>query len=276
MLVKTYPGPSRTYEEVVCCAGIDAETRRWIRMYPVNFRSLDELARFRKWQFIDATWRLPHNDSRPESRRIEQSSIRAGAVLPAGSGWRERREWLDPIVDRSLEALKEAVPRRTLGVIRPKRISRLVIRPARGWDRMALENVNQLSFELTGSRTPPTALEVIPFDFVYRFECDDERCAMHEMEIFDWEAGQAYRNFRRRYGKDGWEAPFRAKWEHDLPAADLHLVLGTHSSHPNTWMIVGVLYPPHPKVDEGNRRSRRDRRRQEGSMTLPGFGLEAE
>jgi len=278
MLVKTYPSPSSTYEEVVCCAGIDAATRSWVRMYPVNFRSLDEYARFKKWQFIEGSWRSPRTDNRPESRRIEQATIRAGDHIPPGRGWEVRRRWLDPIVDRSLESLRDdqKSSRRSLGVIRPKKIKRLIIRPARPWDDGATAAVKQLQLELGASPETRSALEPIPFDFVYEFSCDDERCRGHKMEIFDWEAGAAYRAFRRRYGPKGWEVAFRQKWERDLPASDLHLVLGTHSAHPNTWMIVGVLYPPHPKVNEGHRRSRGDRLREQGAMTLPGFGLEAE
>src|SRR5919201_1092988 len=93
MLVKTYPIPSKSYAETVCCAGLDEETRSWIRMYPVNFRSLAEFARFRKWQFIQATWSPPRGDNRPESRRVHQDSIVAGPVLPSDAGWRERRRW---------------------------------------------------------------------------------------------------------------------------------------------------------------------------------------
>lgn len=37
IIVKTYPSPSAKYGETVCCAGIDAETGGWIRMFPVNF-----------------------------------------------------------------------------------------------------------------------------------------------------------------------------------------------------------------------------------------------
>jgi hypothetical protein len=278
MLVKTYPAPSKTYEEVVCCAGIDAATGTWIRMYPVNFRDLDQLARFKKWQFIEGTWSLPHRDNRPESRKIEQSTIRAGEFLPAGRGWRERRRWLDPIVDRSVEDLREhqAATRRSLGVIRPRLVKRLIIRDAQGWDSEALEHAEQLTFDLTGSRHPHAQLEIIPYDFLYEFECDDERCSGHTMEIFDWEAGAAYRRFLRLYGPKGWEAPFRQKWEADLPATDLHLILGTHSAYPTTWMIVGVLYPPNVQIDEGKRGARRELRGQERTMTLPGFGLEAE
>ena len=63
MLVKTYPSPSTKYGETVCCAGSDVETRDWIRMYPVNFRSLDQYAKFKKWQFIEATWSADNRES---------------------------------------------------------------------------------------------------------------------------------------------------------------------------------------------------------------------
>jgi hypothetical protein len=36
--VKTYPNPSKSYQETVCTAGID-EDKNWIRIYPVNFRA---------------------------------------------------------------------------------------------------------------------------------------------------------------------------------------------------------------------------------------------
>ena len=91
MLVKTYPIPSSSYDEVVCCAGLDAETRQWVRMYPVNFRTLGADAKFKKWQFIEATWSAPSSDSRPESRRVHQDSIRAGEWLGPSYSWRERR-----------------------------------------------------------------------------------------------------------------------------------------------------------------------------------------
>jgi hypothetical protein len=240
MLVKTYPIPSSTYAELVCCAGLEADTGRWIRMYPVNFRSLDEYRRFQKWQFIEATWGPPHRDSRPESRRIHQDSIQPGEFLPAGPGWRDRRRWLDPIVDQSLEELigEQATTGRSLGVIRPAKVERLIIRKAK-IDPGANAGVQQLALEWTGTATPTRELELIPFDFLYEFTCRDERCKGHRMEVFDWEASEAYRRFRRRYGPGGWEAAFRQKWEIELPAKDLHLVMGPHHKW-NRWMIVGL------------------------------------
>lgn len=281
MLVKTYPIPSATYEETVCCAGIDAETRAWIRMYPVNFRSLAEYARFKKWQFIEATWVASTRDARPESRRVHQDTIRAGEFLAAGSGWPARRRWLDPLVDSSLESLKTEQIRvgKSLGAIRPKKIRRFIIRNAASWDKAATQGLEQLSMQWTDSATPRGDLERIPFDFLYEFECDDESCQGHSMEIFDWELAQAYRNFRRRYphreGPRGWEAMLRHKYEVELPARDLHLLLGTHHRWQN-WLIVGVVAPPHVQVREIQRGGSRHRVGKDGAMTLPWVELEAQ
>lgn len=280
MLVKTYPIPSNTYEETVCCAGIDAETREWIRMYPVNFRSLDEYSRFKKWQFVEATWVASTKDRRPESRRVHQDSIRAGEFLRAGSGWPARRGWLDPMVDGSLESLKIEQVRvgKSLGAIRPKRIKRFIIRNAENWDKAATDGLEQLSLRWTDSVAPRGNLERLPFDFLYEFECDDDSCPGHTMEIFDWELGEAYRNFRRRYagreGPDGWEAKLRQKYEVELPSRDLHLLLGTHHRWQN-WLIVGVVAPPHVQVGERQRTGRGHLVGQDGSMTLPWVELEA-
>jgi hypothetical protein len=40
VVVKTYPNPSHSYGETVCCAGVDLATGRWVRMYPITFRRL--------------------------------------------------------------------------------------------------------------------------------------------------------------------------------------------------------------------------------------------
>jgi hypothetical protein len=146
MLVKTYPVPSKKYGETVCCAGIDAATEKWVRMYPVNFRSLAEYGQFNKWQFVQASWTVSADDSRPESRRIFQDTIRVGRWLSAGKGWAERRRWLDPLLDQSIEALRLEHLRtgKSLGVIRPRSIKRFIIQPTDPWDSESQDSLVQL------------------------------------------------------------------------------------------------------------------------------------
>lgn len=51
--VKAYPNPSTKYGETVCCAGIDIDTGKWIRLYPIPFRDLDSAKQFSKYTIIE-------------------------------------------------------------------------------------------------------------------------------------------------------------------------------------------------------------------------------
>jgi hypothetical protein len=246
-------------------------------MYPVNFRSLAEYGQFKKWQFVEASWAVSADDSRPESRKIFQDTIRAGRWLSAGKGWTERRRWIDPLLDQSIESLREEHLRtgKSLGVIRPKTIKRFIVQPTSPWDTESKDSLMQLSLDWTSSTKPTIDLQILPFDFSYEFECDDSACQGHRMEVFDWELGQAYRNFRRQYGPRGWEAALRRKYETELPSRDLHFLLGTHHRWGN-WLIVGLVAPPHAQVTKRQRRATRQLVRQGESMALPFIGFEAE
>ncbi len=50
---RTYPAPAKQGVEVSCTGGI-TEDGRWIRLFPVPYRFLDQDRRFRKYQWIDA------------------------------------------------------------------------------------------------------------------------------------------------------------------------------------------------------------------------------
>jgi hypothetical protein len=79
--------------------------------------------------------------------------------MPPGRGWVDRRRWLDPIVDPSLETLLEdqAATGRSLGVIRLASIERLVIRRAT-WDTTSRTDLAQLTLDWTGTREPHESL----------------------------------------------------------------------------------------------------------------------
>ncbi|HND48961.1 MAG TPA: hypothetical protein PLL95_10405, partial [Anaerolineales bacterium] len=50
--VKTYPLPSRSYTELVCTAGL-LNGERWIRMYPIPFRFLQDQKQYPKYSWVD-------------------------------------------------------------------------------------------------------------------------------------------------------------------------------------------------------------------------------
>jgi hypothetical protein len=120
-------------------------------------------------------------------------------------------------------------------------------------------------------------LEQLPWSFSYEFRCDDERCTKpHTLKIIDWELGAAYRRWARSYG-DRWEEALREKFERELPASDLHLVVGNIAIHPRNFVIIGLLRPPRPKMADGRFvQETLDLMGEERTVAGVGVGLEAE
>jgi len=48
--VKTYPEISRKYTETVCTAGVLADSKTFVRLYPIRFRYLEGELQFKKYQ----------------------------------------------------------------------------------------------------------------------------------------------------------------------------------------------------------------------------------
>jgi len=93
---------------------------------------------------------------------------------------------------------------------------------------------------------PAAELEKIPFDFKYHFRCAEASCPGHRLTCFDWEMGQAYRNWRRQYGDD-WQRAFRNKFENEMANKnDTHFFVGNQHQAPTAWIIVGLFYPSKP------------------------------
>jgi hypothetical protein len=279
VVVKTYPNPSATYGETVCCAGVDLDTRDWMRLYPITFRQLAD-RRFGKFQEIRCRVARPRTDARPESWRVDQDSIQlVGDPMPAGArGWTRRMAAL-PAVQPSLEAIVAAQRSSgtSLGMVRPKEITKLWKRPAKPWTPEKRAVLGKLHLNLGAEMSRQLSeLEQIPWTFGYEFVCDDRGCkGRHNTSIIDWEIGAAYRNWRREYGDD-WEEALRQKFERELPASDLHLVMGNSAEHPRSFMVVGLVRPPRPKVDGGYVQQTLDLMGQKRAVTGLGIGLEAE
>lgn len=129
--VKTYPEMSSKYTETVCTAGILADTKKMVRLYPIRFRYLEGAQQFRKYQWIRAAISKAVSDPRPESYAIDPNSIEAGDVIPASKSWEERCAWLlnDHTVFPSVEALREDQKQKgtSLGIVKPKAVKRVFI-----------------------------------------------------------------------------------------------------------------------------------------------------
>jgi hypothetical protein len=103
VIVKAAPQVGRRHGETVCCAGIDLYGN-WLRLYPVSFRTLEQSKKFGRWDQIKFNWRLPNDDRRVESRRVDQRSIEIVGNLRKS----ERAKFLGKAIVTSLVREREA------------------------------------------------------------------------------------------------------------------------------------------------------------------------
>ena len=250
IVVRTYPVPAKRGVEVSCTAAI-TDQGEWLRLFPVPYRRLGPEQKFHKYQWIEVGV-TKANDSRPESHRISQETIKIKSdVLPTANAWQARKDVVFPLKAESMCALRryrELHGSPTLGIFKPAHIDRLIIRPtASQWTQEEREIMRQGNlFE----SAPAEELQKIPFDFSYQFRCDDPTCNGHEMKCTDWEMAEAWRKWRREYS-DNWEAAFKKRFETEMQEQyDTHLYVGTLHQYPGSWIIVGLFYPPkvHPRL----------------------------
>ncbi len=140
--MKAYPQPSRSYEELVCTAGL-LDGRKWIRIYPVPFRFLKDASQYPKFGWIRLNLERRTQDFRPESFRPAKGIDEQITVEGQVTGWDERKGFVLSRVYISMKSLiedaygPECV---SLAVLRPSRILDVQVEATtRDWDRAAKE-----------------------------------------------------------------------------------------------------------------------------------------
>jgi hypothetical protein len=245
--VKTYPNPSTKYRETVCVAGIDMKTRQWIRLYPIPFRDLNAYQQFKKYSLISINTEKAADDKRPESYKVDSDSISILERINTEKGsWNKRKEILLPTKSESFcSILDERIKADTsLGMFKPTDV-KFVVTKAKPKDILERkECYNKL--DLFYSPTEP--IEPIPFDFRYTFSCADAPdCPGHDLRIIDWEIYQSYRSWRWKY-KSETELleKIEQKWLDGMCSAkkDTYFFVGNTKRFRDTFMVLGVFYPP--------------------------------
>jgi hypothetical protein len=250
ILVKTYPNPSRSLQEVVCTAAM-REDGALVRLYPIPFRSIPEAQRFKKWQWIEADVRKSRVDTRPDSYKVDVQTLRCLDWMPAGEGWRNRWRTIKHLVSPSLEHLEQRQSKEgwSLGLIKPANLVDFKIEPAEHTEWTITERQKLLGAEgaqtLFGPSREVDLLEKIPLKFSYVFNCKTPCTGPHTRMLEDWEIGQSWRKWRHEYSKDVLLAKLRERY-FDRPAAtqNLFLFLGTLAQYPKTWIAIGQIQPP--------------------------------
>lgn len=201
VLVKATPQPSRQYGDTVCVAGVamDDDPPRLVRLYPVPFRYMDGDKQFKKYDVIEVRTRDAGADKRPESRKIDVTSI---SVIQHVDAWRKRSGWIEPLVGPAMcdlvDGTRADINAPSLGVVRPSVVDGLRFEKHPGWkpDELARFEAYRRQGDLF-QEMPPRLLDAPPLKVFLRYRCTREGCEGHDQRILDWEMTGLQARFRR-------------------------------------------------------------------------------
>ncbi|HEY1009971.1 MAG TPA: hypothetical protein VGE24_04380 [Emticicia sp.] len=259
--VTTYPLPSRSYDELVCTAGV-LEDGSWIRIYPVPLKFLKGLredghVESFKYNWIELDLKRRSDDFRPESHspiNYNFSDVQVHGKIGTDNNWYERKQFCLANPYTNLQTLIEASrePRYvSLATFKPAEIIGFEIEDdEREWKKEWRDQLNQLQLAFEPEQeTKRELIPKLPHKFYYRFK--DDAGKISRLMIEDWEIGALYWNCLR--AADGNEqvalAKVREKYETEfLNNKDIYLFLGTTKEWhmrkaKNPFVIIGVFYP---------------------------------
>lgn len=262
--VKTYPLPSDKYEELVCTAGVLPDGK-WIRIYPIPFRSLPYDGQFKKYHWVELDLIRNTSDFRPESYRPKNGSdenIQSVGSIDTKDNWRERKELILGEVFSSMSELivrAKSPEQKSLATVKPTEIIDFIIEPdEREWKQEWQDHLLQMRlFDLNdkGEGKKRDVVRKLPYKYSYKFITQGDKTP-RIMMIEDWEIGALYWNCLASTEGDEVEANKKVRqryFDEFVGKKDLHLFVGTmlrfHNVSPNPFLIVGVFYPPKPKED---------------------------
>jgi hypothetical protein len=257
--VTTYPLPSRSYDELVCTAGV-LETGEWIRIYPVPLSFLLDLKGSGKVNNVKYTWiELELNkrtdDFRPESFSPRHYDFRDLALhnrLDTEGNWQLRKDFCLQRVYTNLTQLIEdsKEPKNvSLATFKPTEIKGFEIEEDdREWKDEWKEIRKQGDLFAT-EKSPEILIPKLPYKFFYRFTDDSGKSS--RLMIEDWEIGALYWNCLK--SAEGNEKialeKVREQYEQNfIKNKDIYLFLGTTKEWhmrraKNPFVIIGVFYP---------------------------------
>lgn len=259
IVVTTYPLPSRSYDELVCTAGI-LETGEWIRIYPVPLSFLLDLKGSGKVKNVKYTWielelNKRSDDFRPESFSPKHYDFRDLTLhnhLNTENNWQLRKDiCLQKVYTNLFQLINDskAPTNVSLASFKPTEITRFEIEEdEREWKDEWKEIRKQGDLFATGNN-PEILIPKLPYKFFYRFTDDSGKSS--RLMIEDWEIGALYWNCLR--GAEGNEIialeKVREQYESNfIKNKDINLFLGTTKEWhvrraKNPFVIIGVFYP---------------------------------
>jgi hypothetical protein len=230
VLVKALPHAGKKHGETVCCAGV-TPNGEWRRQFPIHFRRLE--GKFKRWDIIEYQYRLPKDDRRSESRRVQEDTIHVVGSVPTA----ERARLLVPIVVPSTATARGRS--QSLALIRPRNVSFKAVKKTKS--ELLSEERAYREAASQGSFFDKELAELEPCPYAFKFAYSDEDDRSHDATCDDWETAAMFRNFSREYGEERAIALMKQTFERDYPKRGMAFAMGTHSRYPDIWLLVGVL-----------------------------------
>lgn len=257
--VTTYPLPSRSYDELVCTAGM-LENGDWIRIFPIPLSFLIDLKGSGQVKNVKYTWieldlNKRNDDFRPESYSPKHYDFRDLKILDrldTKHNWALRKQLCCKDVYTNMSKLKEASKAPTnvsLATFKPTKFLKFIVEEdERDW-KDAWKELRKQTDLFESNISPETLIPKLPYKFYYQFEDDEGNKS--KLMIEDWEIGALFWNcLRRNEGNEQIALDLvRKRYETEFfKKKDLHLFLGTtkewHQRRgKNPFLIIGVFYP---------------------------------
>jgi hypothetical protein len=257
--VTTYPLPSRSYDELVCTAGI-TENGDWIRIYPVPLSFLIDQKGSGKLKNVKYTWveldlNKRRDDFRPESHspvNYDFKDIEIGDAIGTKGNWALRKDLcLKNTYTNKKELINDSKgPKNvSLATFKPSKILGLEIeKDERDW-KEEWKQLRKQGNLFEAVKPIETLIPKLPYKFYYKF-LDDEGVSSKLM-IEDWEIGTLFWNCLRNADGDENVALSKVKEQYEtnfIKNKDIYLFLGTtmewhRRRATNPFVIIGVFYP---------------------------------
>ncbi len=259
LTVITYPLPSRSYDELVCTAGI-LEDGNWIRIYPVPLSFLkgirkDGVIESYKYNWIELDLNKRTDDFRPEShspKNYDFKDLRIIDYLGTERNWARRKEYSLKNVYTNLSKLivdSKAPQNTSLATFKPSKIIGFEIeKDTREWKDEWRQLRKQPDLFLKVD-SPEKLIPKVPYKFRYKFLDDEDREST--LLIEDWEIGALYWNCLKDSNMNESQAVEKVKrkyFDEFISKKDIFLFLGTTKQWHvrralNPFVIIGVFYP---------------------------------
>lgn len=250
---QTYPALSTQYSELVCTGAIELGTSQLLRLYPLILRGLGDEGHHNMWSVIQARVQATSRDRRPESFRIDNSSIQFIERYEVNDD-RRMTDLLSTHIYQGLEEIEEQqrADNTSMGLMKAELISAHVERRTQeqydDWNerRTRLRQTQDLFFEY---------IEPVPFAWLvpkltFKGETDQKPYTRTAM---GWEIYALAHNVERGFHNRGIQNPtieqISERFEHDLRRncfrddQDTYFAMGNQHRFPGQFSVISLLYP---------------------------------